>query len=119
RAQRRQQADHRRRGHERFVPPAPPRRPLRQRRPACPDRLILEKTPQVVGQLLGGGVARFRTFLYRAFRTMVSNSGGIARFKFRGARGSSKATCRSSSSRSQPEKAASRVNSSYKVTPSE
>src|SRR5262249_47044068 len=54
-----------RREDHRPVPPCPLPYPLQQRRPLRPDRLVVEVTLQVVGQLLGRGVAVGRVLLQR------------------------------------------------------
>ena len=65
------------RGDQRPMPPRPFGRPVGQRRPPGPDRLVGQEPLQVVGHLLGRGVT-LRGSLAVAFSTIVSRSRGIA-----------------------------------------
>ena len=65
REEHRQTTHHGRGRDHRPVSPRPFLRPPNQRRPLGLDRLILQIALQVVGQLLGAGVARPRTLLHR------------------------------------------------------
>ena len=78
----------------------PLRRPLRQRRPLGPDRLVVQEPPQVVGQLPGRGVALGRVLRQRLERRSSPAPPGSPGPASAAARGSSKAICRSSSCRS-------------------
>jgi hypothetical protein len=60
-----QEGDGRDAGHDRLVPPRPAPQSLPQRRPPGVNGLVFQETPEVVGQLLGRGVALLRVLGHR------------------------------------------------------